>query len=168
MKNLIFQNFWFKIPSISIFPVLLWKSKVFDQNTWYFDWNTRFFIWNTRYFENIWQSYSILFRTSLFTWKVEFVLFISWTIVANCGKRTCLQFCHDLNSKTSVILSSIIYKAIEKQLFSIFQQILKSSDLTKSRYIAQNLSVPSGFVKTSVSCIYIFVFTVWLCRKTAW
>ena len=160
MKNLIFRNFWFEIPSISIYLIFLWKSKVFDRSTRYFDWNTRFFIWNTRFFENMWQSYSILSRTLLFTWKVGFVSNILWTIVAHCGKRICLQFCHTLNSKTTVILSSVIYKAIEKYFFFIFQPILKSSDLTKSCYISQNFSVPSGFVKMRVHCIYIFVFTV--------
>ena len=40
--------------------------------------------------------------------------------LANGKKRTCLQFCHDLNSKTSTMLSSIIYKAIEKSIFFIF------------------------------------------------
>ena len=39
---------------------------------------------------------------------------------AHGKKRTCLQFCHDLNSKTSTMLSSIIYKAIEKSIFFIF------------------------------------------------
>ena len=41
-------------------------------------------------------------------------------------KRNCLQFCQDLNSKTSTMLSSIIYKAIEKSIFFIFQPIFKS------------------------------------------
>ena len=47
-----------------------------------------------------------------------------------------------------------IYKAIEKQLFYIFQPILKSSDLTNPRYIEQNYLVPSEFIKTRVHCIY--------------
>ena len=53
MKNLVFQNFWFEIPSILI------KIQGFQSNTRYFDWNTRFFIFDTRFFENMWQSYSI-------------------------------------------------------------------------------------------------------------
>ena len=38
--------------------------------------------------------------------------------LAHGEKRTC--FCHDLISKTSTMLSSIIYKAIEKSIFFIF------------------------------------------------
>ena len=53
VKNLVFQNFWIEIPSISI--EIHWSTR-------YFNWNTRFFIWNTRYFENMWQSYSIHLR----------------------------------------------------------------------------------------------------------
>ena len=51
VKILVFQNFWFEIPSIRS------KSKVYSWR--YFEWNTRIFIWNTGYFENMWQAYSI-------------------------------------------------------------------------------------------------------------
>ena len=56
VKNLVFQNFWFEIPNISI------EAQCFWLKYWYFDWNTRFFLWIT------WQYVTIVFfKTDLWT-----------------------------------------------------------------------------------------------------
>ena len=46
---------------------------------------------------------------------------------------------------------SVKYIKLSKNVF--FSSFLKSSDLTNLRYIKQNLSVSSEFVKTWVDCI---------------
>ena len=46
----------------------------------------------------------------------------------------------------------LIYEAIEKQLFFIFQPILKISDLTNPCYIKQNFSDPLEFPKMRDNC----------------
>lgn len=47
-----------------------------------------------------------------------------------------------------------IYKAIKKQLFFIFQPILKNSDLTNSRYIEQKL-LGSFIVRQNEGPLYL-------------
>ena len=53
------------------------------------------------------------------------------------------------------MLSSLIYKAIEKNFFFIFQPILKSPDITNTRYIEQNFLNSSEFIKTRVHLVII-------------
>ena len=48
----------------------------------------------------------------------------------------------------------LIHKTIEKYIFFFFQPILKSSDLTNPRYIEQNFSISSDFLKTRLHCIF--------------
>ena len=76
------------------------------------------------------------------------VLEVNFTITETTDKD--IYIFHAVISSWGLVIS-VKYIKLSKNVF--FSSFLKSSDLTNLRYIKQNLSVSSEFVKTWVDCI---------------